>query len=59
MVVTVTFEENDGKTTMDFHQAFFVTEADRDGHVRGWNSCFDRFVDYLDEVRKERADGGR
>ena len=55
-VVTVTFEENDGKTTMNFHQAFFVTTGDRDGHMQGWNSSIDKFEDYLREV-KERRDG--
>ncbi len=57
-VITVTFEEHDGKTTMTFHQAFFVTEKDRDGHVRGWNSSFDKLADYLGEVQmKEGFDG--
>jgi uncharacterized protein YndB with AHSA1/START domain len=55
-VVTVTFEENDGKTTMNFHQAFFVTAGDRDGHMKGWNSAIDKFEEYLREV-KERRDG--
>lgn len=56
-VVTVTFEENDGKTTMNFHQAFFVTSADRDGHMRGWNSCLDKLSDYLREVQAEGRHG--
>jgi uncharacterized protein YndB with AHSA1/START domain len=55
-VITITFEENDGRTTMNFHQAFFVTEGDRNGHMRGWNSCLDKLEDYLREV-KERRDG--
>jgi uncharacterized protein YndB with AHSA1/START domain len=50
-VITVTFEEHDGKTTMNFRQAFFVTDKDRDGHMRGWNSSFDRLADYLGEVQ--------
>jgi uncharacterized protein YndB with AHSA1/START domain len=58
-VVTVTFEENDGKTTMNFHQAFFVTPADRDGHMRGWNSCLDKLGDYLREVQAEGRHGER
>jgi uncharacterized protein YndB with AHSA1/START domain len=57
-VVTVTFEENDGKTTMNFHQAFFVTSADRDGHGRGWNSAFDKLVDYLGEVQTKESGHG-
>jgi uncharacterized protein YndB with AHSA1/START domain len=45
--VTITFEEHDGKTTMHFHQAFFKTAEDRDGHHGGWNSSFDRLDDHL------------
>ena len=53
-------EEHDGKTTMNFHQAFFVTDKDRDGHVRGWNSSFDKLDDYLREVQtKEDLHGKR
>jgi uncharacterized protein YndB with AHSA1/START domain len=59
MVVTVTFEENDGKTTMNFRQAFFVTAADRDGHVRGWNSSFDKLGDYLREEQTREKTHGR
>jgi uncharacterized protein YndB with AHSA1/START domain len=55
-VITITFEENDRKTTMNFHQAFFVTEGDRHRHMRGWNSALDKLEDYLREV-KERRDG--
>jgi uncharacterized protein YndB with AHSA1/START domain len=58
-VITVTFEENKGKTTMNFHQAFFVTSSDRDGHMRGWNSCFDKLGDYLSEVQTEESSHGR
>jgi uncharacterized protein YndB with AHSA1/START domain len=58
-VITITFEEHDGKTTMNFHQAFFVTTADRDGHVRGWNSSFDKLQDYLGGVRTKEGLNGR
>jgi uncharacterized protein YndB with AHSA1/START domain len=58
-VVTVTFEEHEGKTTMNFHQAFFVTEKDRDGHVRGWNSSFDKMEDYLREVQTKEGSHGK
>jgi uncharacterized protein YndB with AHSA1/START domain len=57
-LVTVTFEEKDGKTTMNFRQEFFVTEGDRDGHMRGWNSCFDKLGDYLGEVKTEEGRHG-
>jgi uncharacterized protein YndB with AHSA1/START domain len=58
-VITITFEEHDGKTTMNFHQAFFVTEKDRDGHMRGWNSSFDKLGDYLREVQTEEKSHGK
>lgn len=53
-VVTVTFEEHGGKTLMNFHQAFFVTSGDRDGHMRGWNSAFDKLEDYLREMKEKQ-----
>jgi uncharacterized protein YndB with AHSA1/START domain len=37
-VITVRLEEHAGKTTMHFHQAFFATAAERDGHNGGWSS---------------------
>lgn len=46
-IITINLEEQDGKTTMHFHQAPFKTIADRDGHNRGWNSAFDKLVDRL------------
>ena len=58
-VITITFEEHDGKTTMNFRQAFFVTSADRDGHMRGWNSSFDKLGDYLREVHKKEKGNGK
>jgi uncharacterized protein YndB with AHSA1/START domain len=58
-VVTVRFEEHDGKTTMNFHQAFFVTDKDRDGHIRGWNSSFDKLADYLGEVQTKEGRRGK
>jgi len=39
---------------MNFHQAFFVTPGDRDGHMRGWNSSLDKFDDYVREVQERR-----
>jgi uncharacterized protein YndB with AHSA1/START domain len=49
-VVTITFQEHGGKTTMNFHQAFFVTLEDRDGHMKGWNSSLDKLEEFLREV---------
>jgi len=41
-VITLIFTEQRGQTTMSFHQAFFKSTDDRDGHSFGWNSSFDR-----------------
>lgn len=43
-VVTVTFEEIDGKTKFGFHQTPFRTVAERDSHLGGWGECIDRLV---------------
>jgi uncharacterized protein YndB with AHSA1/START domain len=49
-LVTVTFVEQDGVTTMTFHQAGFTSVETRDGHVEGWNESFDMLVEYLARV---------
>jgi uncharacterized protein YndB with AHSA1/START domain len=46
-VITVRLEELDGKTTMHFHQAFFATAAERDGHNGGWSSSFERLEELV------------
>jgi uncharacterized protein YndB with AHSA1/START domain len=46
-LVTVTFTEEDGKTRMNFHQAPFQSDGERDGHRGGWGSAFDRLDDLL------------
>ena len=49
--ITIRFTELDGsRTRMDFHQAFFDTPEQRDGHNEGWNSSFDRLDDLLKEM---------
>ncbi len=46
-LVTVTFAEQNGKTTLTFHQAVFESAADRDSHREGWSECLDRLEAYL------------
>ncbi|MCP5365560.1 MAG: SRPBCC domain-containing protein [Hyphomicrobiales bacterium] len=46
-VVTIRFEDVDGKTRMHFHQAPFPTQENRDGHNGGWSSSFDRLEELL------------
>ena len=59
-VITVRLEEHAGKTTMHFHQAFFATAAERDGHNGGWASSFERLEELVNaelvnaQAEKER-----
>jgi uncharacterized protein YndB with AHSA1/START domain len=46
-LVTVPFVEHDGKTTMAFQQAGFVSVTSRDGHAEGWSSAFELLTEYL------------
>jgi uncharacterized protein YndB with AHSA1/START domain len=52
MLVTITFAEQAGRTRMTFHQAPFVSADERDGHIEGWNSMFDRLVDELTAIEE-------
>jgi uncharacterized protein YndB with AHSA1/START domain len=55
-LITITFTElEDDRTQMDFHQEFFDTIGQRDGHNQGWNSTFDRLNDYVKESRPNRT----
>jgi len=54
-VITILFEEHEGKTTMHFHQSLLANAENRDGHSFGWNSSFDRLEKLL---RQEQKRGG-
>lgn len=50
-LVTVTFSERAGVTTVTLH-TLFDSQADRDAHIRigveqGWTECFEHLADYL------------
>lgn len=49
-LVTLTFAELDGKTTIEFRQAVFDSVASRDGHEEGWSSAFELLVEYLGKL---------
>ena len=49
-LVTIVFAEHAGRTSMTFHQSAFDTPTNRDGHVQGWISSFDRLVEFLKEA---------
>lgn len=46
-LVTVTFEEHNGKTRLTFRQEPFATIEERDSHASGWGECIDRLEAYL------------
>lgn len=46
-VVTVTLADLDGRTKLSLHQAFFTSEASRDGHFGGWTETLDNLAEYL------------
>ena len=48
-IVTITLEEQDGKTHMEFRQTPFATEGERDGHNGGWSSGFEKLAELLAE----------
>ncbi len=46
-LVTVTFDDEVGKTRLTFHQGVFDTVEARDSHFGGWNEFMDSLADYL------------
>jgi uncharacterized protein YndB with AHSA1/START domain len=54
-LVTITFEERDGRTVQTFHQRPFRDVARRDSHVGGWTEAFDKLGSYAAKVAKEHA----
>lgn len=54
-VITVLLEDRDGKTLMKFYQSIFNTQSNRDGHIRGWNSSFDRLGELLETMKNRHA----
>lgn len=48
-LITLTFKELDGKTELTLRQEGLGTIESRDGHVRGWNSAFDKLDRHLSE----------
>jgi uncharacterized protein YndB with AHSA1/START domain len=49
-LLTVTFEEHDGKTKLTLHQAVFESVTARDAHRGGWTSSLERLAEYLATV---------
>ena len=49
-LLTVTFEEHQGKTKLTLHQAVFESVTARDEHRGGWTSSLERLAEYLATV---------
>lgn len=58
-VVTVTFAEANGKTLQTFHQTPFSSVAQRDSHVGGWNSLFNKQQTYVENFAIAEQKGAR
>jgi uncharacterized protein YndB with AHSA1/START domain len=54
-IVTILFEERDGKTIQTFHQTPFLNAQRRDAHVGGWSGIFDKQQAYAEQFAKEQA----
>lgn len=48
MVITVTFEEHEGKTKLTLRHAGIPAGADRDGAQQGWSESFDKLAEVLE-----------
>ena len=47
MLVTITFEDEDGGTKVTLRHAGMPPGPDRDGATQGWNEMFDKLVTRL------------
>jgi uncharacterized protein YndB with AHSA1/START domain len=54
-LITITFAEQNGKTTQTFHQTPFLNVEARDRHIGGWSSSFDKAQVYAEAIAKEHA----
>ena len=50
MLVTVTFEEYEGKTKLTLHHVGIPSGPDQDGAQQGWNESFDKLAENLTKV---------
>jgi len=53
-LVTITFEERDGRTVQTFHQTGFLNAERRDQHLGGWNSTFDKQQTYARHLVEDK-----
>lgn len=53
MLITVTFEEDDGKTKLTLRHAGLPAGETRDGAGAGWNESLDKLAETLQELKEE------
>jgi uncharacterized protein YndB with AHSA1/START domain len=49
--ISITLEEHEGKTTMEFHHTGFPNEEYRDGAIHGWNQAFEKLESHLTSIK--------
>lgn len=54
-LVTIVLAERGGKTVQTFHQTPFVSVAERDSHVDGWTSAFEKAAAYAAKISRKEA----
>ncbi|MHA1950074.1 MAG: SRPBCC family protein [Candidatus Thorarchaeota archaeon] len=45
--ISITLEEHDSKTTMEFHHSGFPSKEYRDGAIHGWTQAFEKLENHL------------
>jgi len=53
MLITVTFEDDDGKTRLTLRHAGIPAGESREGAGAGWNESFDKLAETLQELKEE------
>jgi len=56
MLITVTFEEHDGKTKLTLRHIGIPSGSDSEGAQQGWNESFEKLAKYL-EIEKSIISG--
>ncbi|MFT3727956.1 MAG: SRPBCC domain-containing protein [Terricaulis sp.] len=54
-LITISFREHNGQTTMTFHQTPFVNVERRDSHYQGWTSLFNKLAAYAAKQQEQRT----
>ena len=54
-LITVTFSEENGRTTQTFHQTPFLTVESRDSHIGGWTQFIEKEGAYAERLAKEET----